>query len=294
MIKTPLSTAIGGVGMYTKNSLIIGGGKTEPPFDPASLFKNEEHGTLLDATDLSAIYQDATALTQTTVNQPIGLILDKSKRLAIGVEKVRYTKVNMLAGVSIIDDTFVFNNVAANSGFFINNSVQTGRMYKVSLVVDELIGNLQLMLGRGAGSQVFNISESSTYNLILFSLGSIPEIRINAVLLGASCVISNFSVKQIAGNHAKQLTSSARPLLQNDIKFDGIDDALNITFPNALTNCTIFSVKHGQQAQILEAQSVAQNHVINTDFKYYGIVNRALTSAERAGLVSYLNKLGAQ
>ncbi len=95
-------------------------------------------------------------------------------------------------------------------------------------------------------------------------------------------------------SNAQQIDSAKKPLLQNDIKFDGIDDALNIAFPSALTSCTIFSVKHGQQAQILDAQSVAQNHVINQDFKYYGIVNRALTSAERAGLTGFLNKVGAQ
>lgn len=82
MIKTPLSTVIGGVGMYTKNSLIIGDiSKTEPPFDIASLFENGEQGFWFDPNDLSTMFQDAAGtVLVTAVGQPVGLILDKSGR----------------------------------------------------------------------------------------------------------------------------------------------------------------------------------------------------------------------
>lgn len=82
MIKTPLSTAIGGVGFYTKNAVVIGSGhKSEPeqPFDILDLFNNGEQGIWLDPNDLSTLYQDAAGTIPVTgAEQAVGLILDKS------------------------------------------------------------------------------------------------------------------------------------------------------------------------------------------------------------------------
>lgn len=67
MIKTPLSTVIGGVGMYTKNSLIIGG-KTEPPFDPKSLFGNGEQGFYIDPNTLEGVGQTVATIPDLSSN----------------------------------------------------------------------------------------------------------------------------------------------------------------------------------------------------------------------------------
>lgn len=299
MIKTPLSTVIGGVGMYTKNSLIIGGGKTEPPFDPATLFENGEIGTLLDATDLSTIYQDAAGTTQTTSGQPIGFILSKTKNKEFGPD---------LTKLESADDKWIINGAPANGSVtkigsdilfttngngllaYIFGGLLTTSYYMFSITISELEGILYLENGEGGAS--IRIDKTGTHTCIAQNKSSY-YLRNNGNSI-VNARITDTSIKEIYGYHAIQKTTSARPLLQNNIKFDGIDDALNIAFPSALTNCTIFTVKHGGQAQILEAQSVAQNHTINQDFKYYGIVNRALTGEERASLVNYLDKLGAQ
>lgn len=62
-------------------SRLVGGGKTEPPFDPATLFENGEQGFWLDPSDLSTMFQDAAGTVPVTeIGQPVGLILDKSGR----------------------------------------------------------------------------------------------------------------------------------------------------------------------------------------------------------------------
>lgn len=68
--------------------------KPEPPFDPASLFKNGEQGIWLDPNDLSTMFQDAAGTVPVAeIGQPVGLILDKSQ----GINKRR----NMLPDSSL-------------------------------------------------------------------------------------------------------------------------------------------------------------------------------------------------
>lgn len=80
MIKTPLSTVIGGA-FWTPKATVIGG--NTPTFDQQiqKLFANGEQGFFYDPNDLSTMFQDAAGTVPVTgVEQPIGLILDKSGR----------------------------------------------------------------------------------------------------------------------------------------------------------------------------------------------------------------------
>ncbi|WP_411686924.1 hypothetical protein [Acinetobacter indicus] len=80
MIKTPLSTMIGGA-FWTPGATVIGG--TSKTFDQLikSLFENGEQGFVYDPNDLSAMFQDAAGTVPVTAaGQPVGLILDKSGR----------------------------------------------------------------------------------------------------------------------------------------------------------------------------------------------------------------------
>ena len=52
-----------------------------PPFDPRRLFRNGEQGVWFDPSDLSTLFQDAAGTIPVTgVEQPVGLMLDKSGR----------------------------------------------------------------------------------------------------------------------------------------------------------------------------------------------------------------------
>lgn len=78
MIKTPLSTMMGGA-FWTPSATILGG--ASKTFDQLiqSLFANNEQGFFYDPNDPSTMFQDAAGTIPVTgVGQPVGLILDKS------------------------------------------------------------------------------------------------------------------------------------------------------------------------------------------------------------------------
>ncbi|AZM38562.1 hypothetical protein EJP75_08390 [Acinetobacter baumannii] len=80
MIKTPLSTVLGGA-FWTPSTTIVG--DTSKTFNQIikSLFANNEQGFAYDPNDLSTMFQDsAGTVPVTAVGQPVGLILDKSGR----------------------------------------------------------------------------------------------------------------------------------------------------------------------------------------------------------------------
>jgi len=81
MIKTPLSTVIGG-SFWTPGATVIGG-TSKKTFDQLiqSIFTNNEQGFFYDPNDLSTMFQDSAGATPVTaVGQPVGLIRDKSGR----------------------------------------------------------------------------------------------------------------------------------------------------------------------------------------------------------------------
>lgn len=80
MIKTPLSTVIGGA-FWTPGATVINGAKLSFEIVMKKLFANGEQGFWYDPNDLSTMYQDAAGtIPVTAVGQPVGLIRDKSGR----------------------------------------------------------------------------------------------------------------------------------------------------------------------------------------------------------------------
>ena len=80
MIKTPLSTVIGGA-FWTPEATILGGASKTLNQIIKSLFANNEQGFFYDPNDLSTMFQDAAGTVPVNgVGQPVGLIRDKSGR----------------------------------------------------------------------------------------------------------------------------------------------------------------------------------------------------------------------
>lgn len=80
MIKTPLSTAIGGV-FWTPGATILGSASKTLNQLIKSLFASNEQGFAYDPNDLTTLYQDAAGTIPVTgAGQPVGLIKDKSGR----------------------------------------------------------------------------------------------------------------------------------------------------------------------------------------------------------------------
>src|SRR3990167_7565049 len=67
----------------------------DPYTSPDALFINDEQGVWYDPSDFSTLFQDSVGTTPVTaVEQPVGLILDKSKGLVLGAELVTNGGVN--------------------------------------------------------------------------------------------------------------------------------------------------------------------------------------------------------
>lgn len=80
MIKTPLSTVIGGA-FWTPKATIVGSTSKTLNQIIKSLFANNEQGFAYDPNDLSTMFQDAAGIVPVTAaGQPVGLMKDKSGR----------------------------------------------------------------------------------------------------------------------------------------------------------------------------------------------------------------------
>lgn len=80
MIKTPLSTMIGGA-FWTPGATVIGGNTSTLDQQIRKLFANGEQGFAYDPSDMGTMFQDAAGTVPVTAaGQPVGLMKDKSGR----------------------------------------------------------------------------------------------------------------------------------------------------------------------------------------------------------------------
>ena len=258
MIKTPLSTMIGGA-FWTPCATIIG--STSATFNTIikSLFANSEQGFAYDSNDLTTLYQDAAGtIPVTTAGQPVGLMLDKSKGLVLGVEKSSYASgFSSLTGIipvgvsnSLIDGALVATSISTDGNdrteIPIANLV-VGRLYTVEVVVKGNQVNNQVIYNWTVGSVPVIDIKSTDYTKYKFSFIATAASGVARVYAGASVgdaggviQVKSLSIKELEGNHAFQSVSASRPILQRNattgayyLAFDGVDDFLqtnNIDF----------------------------------------------------------------
>ena len=199
-------------------------------FSPYNWFAAGEQGAWYDPSDLTTLFQESAGTTPVTLSpmeQPVGLMLDKSKGLVLGSELVTNGDFSngstgwLAQGVGAtlvvnngvatitngtVEASLLVPNVPANSWFYVSIDVTalniTGTIYFVT----------------PSGSQVSNIPKIGLGKLQgYFYSGTGTAIRIacGTATAGASFSVDNISIKQIAGNHAFQsdATPGKRPLL---------------------------------------------------------------------------------
>ena len=320
MIKTPLSAVIGGA-FWTPSCTVIG--STSKTFNQLikSLFANNEQGFFYDPNDLTTMFQDAAGTVPVTaVGQTVGLMLDKSKGLSYGSERI--TGGNFESG--LIGTKFDGSGSASTWTLNTNNPIsgtQDGNLIittatagtfprltfsspaKVIGALYEITFNYKVNSGTAVISQVYNGSGTQTVNLSLTGNG-IAKIKYIAVGTIASELlyfgnslcniqIDNFSCKQILGNHASQTQSAMRPLLvasPQRLDYDIADDKLITTLPAQLTGCTVIRSVPNVGTQILTGQTIPATYNDNTDHCGLIVINRALTPSETSAITREFNK----
>ena len=187
------------------------------PFTPRSLFSTGAQGAWYDPSDRSTLFQDAAGTTPVTaVEQPVGLMLDKSKGLVLGSELVTNGDFSQGSAGWTPNVWAIGSGVAtstATSTSLINGftSVQ-GRFYKVEFdVVTYTSGTLYVTVG-GNYSTPLTFTSSGRKSAYVVA-GATNTRGIEFYGGSVTCSIDNISVRELPGNHAFQTTAASRPVL---------------------------------------------------------------------------------
>ena len=225
-----------------------------------SLFANNEQGFAFDFNDLSTMYQDAAGTVPVTgVGQPVGLVLDKSKGLVLGANRVQNGDFNdssnwVVGGADATHNITFSNGTVRYQSDTITpvlnlsqaNILEIGKWYEVIVNCSKLVSG-SLKIDTTTASVPIVTKEGINKGYILASGTSLVLVRNSA---NVDLTIDSITVKELPGNHATQSTSAKRPILQQNattgayyLSFDGVDDCLvtgNINF-NATNKISIFT-----------------------------------------------------
>ena len=197
----------------------------------AGLFQNNEPGVWYDPSDLSTLYQDAAGTTPVTaVEQPVGLMLDKSKGLGpeLVVNGTFDTDTSgWTAGPAGGDVTLSVVNQrlrltkTSSSGF--GSAVQqiTGldasKRYRFSCNGYVGTADVRVLIGHNPESGTyFSGAQSSVDIAPSFFATGVTSFWITVLAYGgagAYAEFDNISVRELPGNHASQTTATSRPVL---------------------------------------------------------------------------------
>jgi hypothetical protein len=193
-------------------------------FSPLNLFSAGEQGVWYDPSDFTTMFQDSAGTTPVTaVEQPVGLILDKSKGLALGSELVTNgtfdtdtTGWTLSAGTATVSGGQVTISGAVTR--FLTQAFTTvvGVTYKVTgqIVTSGATFNaIRKSDNATASSNAVTILSSAGTSSGYFVATATTSYVVLQVNDAGTATFDNISVKALAGNHASQSTSASRPVL---------------------------------------------------------------------------------
>jgi hypothetical protein len=241
-----IETNLGGVDKAT--SIAIG---PVSLFGVNYLFANDEEGAWYDPSDLSTLFQDSAGTTPvTTAGQPVGLMLDKSQGLVLGTEEITNndfatsdltgwsTATQGDGSVSVVGGQAVFSSTknysTDRSAIYQSHNLSAGTYVVEGDIISKDTSFFWIIIGPAYGAG--NISGNNyspevgrfSRKITVPTDGNVWfEFRVSG-----SLVLDNVSVKKLAGNHATQATSAARPTYQTAgglhwLAFDGVDDYMD-------------------------------------------------------------------
>lgn len=308
MIKTPLSTVIGGA-FWTPCCTVMGGQKNLIQLIK-SLFANNEQGFAYDPNDLTTLYQNATGTVPVTAaGQPVGLMLDKSKGVGLGGNIIVNGDASqgldnwstIASTLQDIDDSFLLtasaqygsavNNFAVDPSKtyiveveILNNTAGTAVYISVKPTGDNINYAIKQITTLGKHSLIFRPTNSDSARIILQDSATTPKGSVGFKVL---------FVREIKGNHAYQTVSAMRPILvaaPQRLDYDTADDGLTTTLPAQLTGCTVIRSVPNVGTQILTNQTIPTPYNDNIDNCGLIVINRALTVSETSQITQLFNK----
>ena len=175
---------------------------------PASLFTTGVNGAWYDPSDFSTMFQDAAGTTPVTaVGQPVGLMLDKSKGLVLGSEKIVNGDGTSLTGWSNGNNWWVVSNgrfYHASSSTYneLSQTFTTTQGVKISFDYEVVSGVAEFFYVKNDNSVITNtLTGVKTFTAILPA--GIKQVGFNRSSGStAAFYIDNISVRELPGNHA--------------------------------------------------------------------------------------------
>ena len=189
---------------------------------PFSLFANNEQGAWYDPSDFSTLYQNSTGTTPVTaVEQPVGLMLDRSRGLVLGAEAVSNGDFSN-GGTGWSYTSWVISGGAAtlsNASDSLAQSVSfvAGRTYAVTFTLSAFSGTGAFRPRIFGGTTVTgtNRSADGTYTEYMVAVTGNNQFAMTPSTATCTGTIDNISVRELPGNHASQATSASRPVLRS-------------------------------------------------------------------------------
>lgn len=217
MIKTPLSTVIGGA-FWTPKATIVGSTSKTLNQIIKSLFANNEQGFAYDPNDLSTMFQDAAGTVPVTgVGQPVGLIRDKSGRgnhasqtqaamrpilqrdAITGAYYLAFDGTDDFLSVPKTNMKFLHNGSGAS--IFVGYAPQSNAYHTILNTGN--IGNASVV--GAAIAQDDRVGNSSIFNIVSNGSGTL---HINSIIpTGISTASRVVTVKNITGSHIVRLNA---------------------------------------------------------------------------------------
>lgn len=190
-------------------------------FTPASLFSASQQGVWYDPTDLSTMFQDAAGTTPVTaLNDPVGLILDKSgngkhaSQSTSGSRPTYAADANGKVGLKFdgVDDYLVTSSIdfSASDKMFVCAGVRKLSSASIGLVAElsqvaSLNGAFYLVAPRNAGTGNYGWRSSGTKDRDATSPDSYP-IPISNVLTGIGDISGDVARLRVNGSQVAENT----------------------------------------------------------------------------------------
>jgi hypothetical protein len=201
---------------------------------PNSLFYAGEQGVWYDPSDLSTLFQDSSGTTPVTaVEQPVGLMLDKSKSLL--AVSVGSNPLDISPWSVYLTGTRTANSVTGIGGDGLALTVVAGRWYKITANTLSRTGNWSYV-AEGVGTNYGALPASGPSTLFFRATSGTLLVYCTAA---GTVTFNSLLVQEIPGNHATQATSAARPTLSARVnlltKTEQFDDAAWTKFTATVT-----------------------------------------------------------
>ena len=224
------STSPGGLSAGAGLSLFAGFSGESSSFSPLSLFSASEPGVWYDPSDLTTLFQDAAGTTPVTgLEQPVGLMLDKSKGLVYGAELIsngsfasgtsNWTAINS-ASISAAGGELTVT-AGSGTGNTFGGAQQTittviGKRYFIVASVKTTSKRIGVALGGAGGYPTTTSTSFVTLQFSFVASATSSDIGLffdNTAVNGDTFTVRSVSVRELPGNHASQSTAASRPVL---------------------------------------------------------------------------------